>query len=206
MVDRAVSIPKDKLCILTPDNFYGVMLREATFPAFDIKVLKSSDQLQSLAVNFVPDVFLLFSDHLGPAVLVRTLIDIRFHFPKVSICLIEGLRTPTIEMLWSGKVRSAQPINRIPVMNVSDISNAIQMLRCGYVEELKKRPLTNSQVAVLRLLAEGRSNKEIAEARNSSVRAVETLLNRALQRIVAELPSSARAKMALAQRYLGWTP
>jgi DNA-binding CsgD family transcriptional regulator len=91
-------------------------------------------------------------------------------------------------------------------MNVSDIDGAIQQLRTESADRLKKQSLTNAQIEVLRLLAEGRSNREIAQARNTSVRAVETLLKRSLLRISDELPPSARAKMALAQRYLGWKP
>jgi hypothetical protein len=201
-----VSLPKDKLCILTPDNFYGVMLQDAAFPTFDVKVIKGAEQLQSLAVNFFPDAFLLFSEHLGPTVFAKTLLDIRFHYPKAAIFQIEGVREPRLQMICSARLKPARSMDPIPVTNVSDIDSAIQQLRTESTDKLKKLSLTNAQIEVLRLLAEGRSIQEIAQARNTSVRAVETLLNRSLLRVTAELPSSARAKMALAQRYLGWKP
>lgn len=182
------------------------MLQDAAFPTFDVKVIKSADQLQSLAVNFFPDAFLLFSKHLGPTVLAKTLLDIRFYFPKVSVFQIEGVREPRLQMIWSARTKSGRYGDPIPVMNVSDIDSAIQQLRTESADRLKKQSLTNAQIEVLRLLAEGRSNREIAQARNTSVRAVETLLKRSLLRISDELPPSARAKMALAQRYLGWKP
>lgn len=204
MVENSVTLPKEKLCILTPDTFYSVMLREAAFPTFDTRVIRSSEQFQSLAVNFYPDTFLLFSEHLGPTVLAKTLIDIRVNFPKIPVFQIEGVREPRLQVLWVGRMRSCTRPKSISVSNVEDIDRAIRALGDDAVELSNSTSLTNSQIEALRLLAEGRSNQEIAEARNTTIRAVETLLNRSLMRITTELPTSARAKMAIAQRYLGW--
>ena len=108
----------EKLCILTPDNFYGVLLREATFPTFDVRVIKSALELQSLAVNFWPEAFLLFSEHLGSSGLARTLLEIRRKFPKVSVFQIEGVREPRLQLLWSASSNGIQA----PSTSVSNVS------------------------------------------------------------------------------------
>jgi hypothetical protein len=204
LVDGAVENPKERLCILTPDTFYGVMLREAVLPTFEIRVIENHQQLPSLAVNFLPDAFLLFSEHLGPTLLAKTLLEIRSSFPKVSVFQIEGVREPRLQRLWSSQTKTETSAEPVLVNNLDDIDSAIRWLDGPSKVDVKNRRLTSSQDEALRLLAEGRTNKEIADARNTSVRAVETLLNRTLARIVDEVPASSRAKMVLAQSYLGW--
>jgi DNA-binding CsgD family transcriptional regulator len=199
-----VANPKEKLCVLTPDSFYGVMLREAVLPTFEIRVLQNYEQLSSLAVNFFPNAFLLFAEHLGSILLAETLLQIRANFPEVSVFQIEGLREPRLQMLWSAKTNTALPSAPVSVTCLEDVDKAIRSLDGRQGVGLKATSLTNSQLEVLRWLAEGRTNQEIADARNTSVRAVETLLNRSLTRIADEVPSNSRAKMALAQRYLGY--
>jgi len=199
-----VANPKEKLCILTPDNFYGVMLRDAVLPTFEIRVLQNYEQLPSLAVNFFPDAFLLFAEHLGSILLAETLLQIRSNFPAASVFQVDGLREPRLQMLRSGKTKTAPPAEPFLVSGLEDIDKAIRLLDGPFGLSLKNPSLTKSQMEVVRWLAAGRTNQEIADARNTSVRAVETLLNRSLRRITDDVPSNSRVKMALAQRYLGY--
>jgi hypothetical protein len=192
---------KDKLCILTPDNFYGVLLREAPFPTFDVRVIKSASELQSLAVNFWPEAFLLFSEHLGSSVLARTLLEIRRKFPKVSVFQIEGVREPRLQLLWSASSNGIQAPST-SVSNVSELDGAIRAVLKGETTSEMIKPLTSAQLQVLQRLAEGATNAEIAEERRTSIRAIEAILKRALSRVSADVPKSPRTRMVLAQAYL----
>jgi DNA-binding CsgD family transcriptional regulator len=192
---------KEKLCILTPDNFYGVLLREATFPTFDVRVIKSASELQSLAVNFWPEAFLLFSEHLGSSVLARTLLEIRRKFPKVSVFQIEGVREPRLQLLWSASSNGIQAPST-SVSNVDELDGAICAMISGETASERIRPLTATQLQVLQRLAGGSTNAEIAEERGTSIRSIEAILKRALSRISPDVPKSPRTRMVLAQAYL----
>lgn len=192
---------KEKLCILTPDNFYAVLLREATFPTFDVRVVKSASELQSLAVNFWPEAFLLFSEHLASSLLARALLEIRRKFPKASVFQIEGVREPRLQLLWSASSNGIQAPST-SVSNVSELDGAMRAMLKGETTSEMIKPLTSAQLQVLQRLAEGATNAEIAEERSTSIRAIEAILKRALSRVSAEVPKSPRTRMVVAQAYL----
>ena len=64
-------------------------------------------------------------------------------------------------------------------------------------------PLTDTQVELLQLVAEGLSNAEIARRRFTSERAVETALARIAQRLGVEHDAAVNTRVRLTQAYLG---
>lgn len=68
------------------------------------------------------------------------------------------------------------------------------------IEELSQ--LSKSQVAVLKLVAEGLSNREIAAARGTTIRAVETLLHRALEALGIEEAKETNLRVIALREYL----
>lgn len=199
----AVGLTKDRLCIVTPDTFYAVLLGAAEFPTFDIKVIKGIDQLPSLAVSFMPDAFLLFSDHLGPAVLSRTVIEIRSKFRGSDLFQVEGVRDPKVSLLWSSVAKHSLSLKALDASSVEAIDGSMrQLLEPNLVGLKTAKAPTKTQLELLKALAVGTSNQEIAGQRETTVRAVETLMKRALNRIGAGECLNARSKIVLAQKYL----
>jgi DNA-binding NarL/FixJ family response regulator len=71
-------------------------------------------------------------------------------------------------------------------------------------DKSRKHPLskvTSSQLAVMHLVALGMSNKEIAEERNTSVRAVENLLSRACEAAGIEPDSRSNLRVTVARKF-----
>lgn len=199
----AVGLTKDRLCIVTPDTFYAVLLGAAEFPTFDIKVIKGIEQLPSLAVSFMPDAFLLFSDHLGPAVLSRAVIEIRSKFRGSDLFQVEGVRDPKVSLLWSSVTKHSLSLKALDASSVQAIDGSMrQLLEPNLVGLKTAKAPTKTQLELLKALAVGTSNQEIAGQRETTVRAVETLMKRALNRIGAGEGLNARSKIVLAQKYL----
>lgn len=192
----------ERLCIITPDSFYAVLLKEASFPTFETRVIKGIELLQLLAAEFIPDAFLLFGSQLGPVLSSNLLIEIRHKFPKAQIFQVEGVRQPTIHLIWpSSKTRGSA--SGMDASSVELIDAAMRKLIEPELASGEVAPkLTRNQLGVIRDLAAGFSNAEMAASRNTTLRAVETLILRALRRIGLNEPANSRTKVILAQKYL----
>jgi len=69
----------------------------------------------------------------------------------------------------------------------------------------RRRPLgnlTRKQVAVLRLLADGKSNAQIAEVRGTTVKAVEDTIHRISMALGVETSLTGNSRVTIARRYL----
>lgn len=62
--------------------------------------------------------------------------------------------------------------------------------------------LSNSQMQVLRLIAEGKTNAQIAQVRQRSVKATESLISRTLGALGIDLSADQNTRVAAAARYL----
>lgn len=194
---------KDRLCLVTPDTFYGALLQNAKFITYEAKVVRGSDQFSSLAVNFFPDAFLLFSSHLGPAVLARMIIELRFKFPNAHLFQIEGFDNPLVSLVWSPIDTGMSCADKLAGNSVELIDLALRSLSQPNLPDSVGIPrLTRSQLDVVQGLACGMSNYELAEKRQTTLRAIEGIMKRALSRIGAAEGLSSRAKVVLAQKYL----
>jgi len=203
MMEPLVKEVTERLCIVTPDNLYGLLLREAKFPTFDTRVIAGSSQLSSLAVDFFPNAFLLFSPHVGPTLLSKLLIDIRYKFPKSQIFQIDGVQEPRISMIWPRGNSEDGDSPSLDASSVELIDLAIRQLSEPQLVITKQSiSLTRSQLGAIQALAAGQSNLEIAESRRTQLRAVEMLLKRSLKRIGVPDDASSRSKGIFAQKYL----
>lgn len=188
---------------MTPDGFYAALLAEAEFSNYETKVIKGFDEFLSLAGNFIPDAFLLFSAHLGTAGVSRIVIEIRSKFRDADIFQIEGVREPTLSLLWSSIEKAPVFTKTLDATSVETIDRGMRELTEPKVDTFTqgKKP-TNTQLAMLVALASGRSNQEVAHQRKTTVRAVETLMKRALVKIGADQELNSRSKIIVAQKYL----
>jgi DNA-binding NarL/FixJ family response regulator len=62
--------------------------------------------------------------------------------------------------------------------------------------------LTRKQVAVLRLLADGKSDAQIAEVRGTTVKAVEDTIHRISMALGVETSLTGNSRVTIARRYL----
>ena len=194
---------RHELCIVTPDNFYGVLLREAAFPSFNCKVLKGLDDLALLDRSYMPDAVLVFATHLGPYLLAKTVLEVRSLFPRAALFQIVGVRDPRLELIWSSVQPNSKNQPSLPAHDVQVIDEGIaQFIASPEDSEFASNSLTRSQLSIVQALALGKSNSEIAVARNTSVRAVETLVSRSMARIGATGSGTTRSKIIASQNYL----
>jgi DNA-binding NarL/FixJ family response regulator len=62
--------------------------------------------------------------------------------------------------------------------------------------------LTRTQIQVLRMIAQGMSNQQIADARSTSIQAVVRTIGRAMQAIGADAEAEGNARVTAARKYM----
>jgi DNA-binding NarL/FixJ family response regulator len=131
--------------------------------------------------KLVPDVMLVHIEHNRTQGLELSK-DLRFKFPNLGLVLM----TKASDLRLLGIYRSALPVGTVIVQTTkhSDLENLKHAIEVAPLST-KKRPivneipkLTDAQIQTLRLLAEGKSNSEIAKIRFVSEKSVEQMLAR----------------------------
>lgn len=132
---------------------------------------------------------------------------IRTQSPDVGVVFLTNLRDPRISgASWAAIPKNAAYLVKSELGSPNALSEAVASALSPAAKGLRPLPetsplrnLSDTQVTVLTLVAEGKTNEEIAAARDTSVRAVEKML----QRISAalELDPSANGRVALARYY-----
>ena len=192
----------DRLCIITPDSFYAALLKSVSFPTFETLVIKGLEDLHPMAEDFGPDSFLLFASQLGPVFSSYLRIEIRQKFPAAQVFQVKGVQHPTLHMIWPIP-KTLWEADGFDASSVDLIVQALRKLsKPVRVSDESTPKLTKSQLGVIRDLAAGLSSVEMANSRNTSLRAVESLIIRALGQIGFTGAASSRKKVILAQKYL----
>lgn len=192
----------ERLCIIAPDSFYAALLKSVSFPTFETLVTKGLEDLYPMAEDFIPGAFLLFASQLGPVSCTKLRIEIRHKFPATQIFEIQGVQQPTLHMIWPTP-KTLWQTSGLDASSVDLIDSAMRQLSKPELVSGESTPkLTKSQLGVIRDLASGLSSVEMATSRNTSLRAVEMLIIRALNQIGLTGGANSRKKVILAQKYL----
>ena len=153
---------------------------------FNIRTAVSADQAVATAEKFDPDIAIL-DINLGRGL---NGVDLAFilskQFPGIALLLL----TQHPDLRTAGFEKSDLPpgcgfLRKQEVQTRTDIINAIDSLIGSEVNQVRQdvdpdRPLANltpTQIEILRMVAQGYTNQEIANKRNTSTRAVEGVLN-----------------------------
>jgi DNA-binding NarL/FixJ family response regulator len=176
-----------RLLIVEDEPMVAALLQDTlASEGFEIRLAHSAAEAVSLTRDYDPDIAIL-DINLGRG---ANGIDLAFilsrQFPGIAILLL----TQHPDLRTAGFDQADLPENcgflrKDAVVSKGDILNAIDALVTDNPDEVRQdidplRPLaalTQTQVEVLRMVAQGYTNQEIAKRRKTSIRAVEQVLN-----------------------------
>jgi DNA-binding NarL/FixJ family response regulator len=172
-------------------------------------VAKTADALSAINAVKSTQAELIIADidlGLGP-----TGIDVvqraRADNPEIGVVFITNLADPRITGKgWAAIPRDAAYIVKSAISSTASLREAVTEALEGKAVGTRPTPtasathsLSKSQLDVLKLVAEGKSNEEIADARQTTVRAVERLLTRTM--LSSEVSPGPSARVQLARLY-----
>ena len=136
---------------------------------------------------------------------------LRGHQPAIGIVILTTYRDP--RLLASGMRTPPRGTSYLSKGDVGDFAQIVHYLVAAARSPLQWRAapsnelpeLSESQVAVLRLVAEGMSTQAIAEARNVGVKAVEQTISRLCQILDVPRSGARNQRVRLARAYLELT-
>lgn len=137
------------------------------------------------------------------AELLQTVAD---EFPWVGLVVLTSHRSPELAVSNPEKIpSSAVYLVKSQLSRIDDLADAVHRAISGDPSESDSArshraddvpSVTAAQAEVLRLLAEGASTRALAEARGTSVRAVETMLNRLFVALGLDTGENANPRVA----------
>ena len=194
---------RPQLCVLAPDNLYADSLSSAEFPSFEIKIFKSIDEMERCNESLSPAVCLVFGGHFSRLALAEAVLFIRAKFRAAKILQVEGVSEPAVLQIWPMPVARELASSRVRFNDVESLDAAVQSISAGWEALVEaSESLTSTQMEVLAALAAGQTNKEIAVARGTSTRAVESLVNRTFVRVGLGQKAYAGSRAQKAKDYL----
>ncbi len=179
---------------------------------YEVAVAATAAEGKRMALEFDPDVALVDIElGAGP-----TGIDfaeyLRSQFPYVAVVLLTHLPDPRFIGQESRSipkgvsyVRKDTIAQRGALLKVVDTAFTEQMKRVTRDDLEPQRPLaglSRSQIGVLRAIALGFSNSEIAQRRGTSIRAVEHLIGRTFEAAGIESDQSINSRTKAARAYV----
>ena len=194
---------RPQLCILSPDSFYATQLQQVEFPSFESLVFQSLEELEQCPKPLAPSICLVFGTHFSRLSLAETLLFIRTRFRASKIVQVEGVSEPALQQVWPTPVARDLASKPVTFTSVNALDSTLQEICNGWEALVEvSSTLTDSQLGVLAALAAGQTNREIAEARGTTTRAVESLVNRTFVRVGLGDKASARTRSLKAEEYL----
>ena len=132
--------------------------------------------------------------------------------PDVGVVFLTNLPDPRFAQRDSKSVKQSQAYLRksqlVDSKELVDAVNAVlkeedvSQYRHDQAAERPLADLSKRQLVVLQLMAEGLSNAQIAEARGTTVRAVEGMISRIFQALEIDAQGSGNARIAASKAYL----
>lgn len=179
---------------------------------FEIRVAHSVSEAIKSARDFDPDIAIL-DINLGFG---STGVDLAFilneQYPGVAILLLTqhpDLRTAGFDEsdlpVGCGFMRKDAVVSTQSIMKAIDelISSKPNAVRGDIDPERPLGELTQTQVEVLRMVAQGYTNQEIANRRNTSIRAVEHVLNAIFLTLGIDSQGGINQRVEAVRRFIG---
>jgi DNA-binding NarL/FixJ family response regulator len=176
-----------KLLVVEDEPMVAALLQELlAHEGFEMRSANSANEAVQITEDFDPDIAIL-DINLGRG---PNGVDLAFILSKQNPGIAILLLTQHPDLRTAGFEESDLPpgcgfLRKDAVVSTKDILNALDSLAAPTPGEVRgdsdpDRPLgslTQTQVEVLRMVAQGYTNQEIANRRNTSTRAVEQVLN-----------------------------
>lgn len=200
--------------VVEDDAFLRSLLADSLEKSgFDVSTAASASDAKRIIRVVDPDAVVLDID-LGPGPNGFDIADnLRKAAKDVAIVFLTSLPDPR----FAGRDKKAVYKNSAYLNKhlLSDTSTLIDALESVLTErgvkgyrhhELEDRPLVNlsrTQIQVLQLLAEGKTNQQIADLRKRSLAATESAITRTLEALGVDAQAEQNVRVAAAMRYAG---
>lgn len=182
-----MTYPTRKLLIVEDDPLVAGLLRESLIDEnFQIEIAHTAADATGIAAKFDPDIAIL-DINLGRG---ATGVDLAFilnqQYPGIALLILTqhpDLRTAGFDPKdippGTGFLRKDAVLSKIDILNALSqlVSNLSLNVRQDFDPARPLAKLTATQIEVLRMVAQGYTNQEIANRRGTSTRAVEQVLN-----------------------------
>ena len=204
-----------RVLVVEDDPFLQSLIADTLVGAgFEVQTASSAAQAKNVITSFDPDAAVLDIE-LGNGPTGIDLADLIVRqYPHTAIVFLTHLPDPRFIGVDSSSIPNrAAYIRKETITEQGALVQIIETaLRDGSSRSKKlrtdldpNRPLANlskSQISVLRSIAQGLSNAEIAHQRGSTVRAVEHLIRRTFAAIGIDTDQSVNARTAAARAYV----
>lgn len=200
--------------IVEDDAFMRSLLADSLERAgFEVSTAASAADAKRIMKFMDPDAVVLDID-LGPGPNGFEIADnLRKTAPDVAIVFLTSFPDPRFAGVDESAVyKNAAYLNKHLVSDSSTLVDALEavLLERGVVNyrhhELNDRPLANlsrTQIQVLQLIAEGKTNQQIADLRKRSLAATESAITRTLEALGVDAKAEQNVRVAAAMRYAG---
>ncbi|MFM5967620.1 MAG: response regulator transcription factor [Micrococcales bacterium] len=204
---------KRKIVLVEDDNLTRNILGQHLQNAgFEVVTAANASQAEIICAEFDPDAVVLDVD-LGPGPTGFDLADsLRLSSPGIAILFLTHLP----DSRFGGRSATSLPegaayLNKHQLADGSSLVKALDAVLRGLSSRIPRddqdpgRPLatlSSSQISVLRMIALGMSNSQIAEERGTSTRAVYGLISRAMSSIGSDDDSEGAGRVLAARTYM----
>lgn len=179
---------------------------------YDVRLAQGAAEANRVAADFSPDVALL-DIHLGSGPSGLDLAIALSHlFPKIGIVFLTNVEDPRIVGHRDSQLPKGYAyLVKSRVSSAEDVTSVVEAVLAGHVgAELRDNlrsasglsDLSDSQISVLRMVAAGASNKQIALERGTTERAVESLIQRAASALELRPTGGTNLRVQVAITYL----
>ncbi len=202
-----------RVVLVEDDNLTRMILEEALSQGgFEVQSAKNASDAETLCVQFDPDAVVLDVD-LGTGPNGFDLAEsLRISSPGIAILFLTHLPDPR----FGGRNLESIPpdcayLDKNKLTNSQVLLEAIDAVLRGKLTEIPRdhrdpnRPfskLSVSQIAVLRMIALGYTNQQIATERSTSIRAVYGLTSRAMLAIGSDDDIEGAGRVVAARSYM----
>lgn len=204
-----------RILVVEDDAFLQTLIADTlTGAGFEVRVAGNAAAAKSVMSDFDPDAAVLDIElGNGPTGIDLAELIVR-QFPQTAIIFLTHLPDPRFVGVDSSSIpNKAAYIRKETITERGALVKIVEStLREGSSRNKKlrtdldpKRPLaalSKSQIAVLRSIAQGLTNAQIAEQRGSTVRAVEHLVRRTFAAANIDGDQSVNARTAAARAYI----
>ncbi len=206
MYTRSVLVVEDEPFIR------GLVADKLKSDGFKVEIASSAAEARKIAANNDIDVVVMDID-LGPGPSGLDLgIALHKMHPELALVFLTHVPEPRIFGIDVKSVpKNAAYLLKERLADPTVLNNAIEAalrdkVSSEYRDDLKpSHPLMNvskTQLDVLRMIAKGMSNQQIAEARGTSLRAVENLVNRAISAAGIDVKSKTSARVIAVREFI----
>lgn len=204
---------KRRVVIVEDDNLTRTILADhISKSGFEVRTANSASTAETLCIEFDPDAVILDVD-LGIGPTGFDLADsLQLSSPGIAILFLTHLP----DSRFVGRSAQSLPsgvgyLNKDNLANGTSLTTALESVLLGKPGTAPRddanpnRPLaqlSQNQIEVLRMIALGMSNQQIASSRKTSVRAVYSMISRAMSAIGAEEDAEGAGRVLAARAYM----